>query len=196
MEVLLNNFKQHLIASGKSEDTASLYAQRIARFLRDADWPTENITAELVRTFLNRIKDKRTKRGCAMAVQQFLKFAAAHPSSISGEDQSSKPPAEAQPETVPPQQWLIENLVDEKARSDDLIATLAGKLMDHYLYFQSRIKGDEEDPDYLCRLAAEAKQLIESNLALFIRLFSGGREIDRTIQECFEATARRLASPS
>ena len=196
MELLLNDFKQHLIASGKSQDTASLYAQRIARFLRHANWPTEKITAELLRTFLNRIKDKRTKRGCAMALQQFLKFTAAHPSLVSRQDPSSRPPAEAEQETTLPQQWLIEKLVDEKARSDDLIATLAGKLMDHYLYFQSRINGNEEDSDYLCRLGSEAKQLIESNLALFIRLFSGGREIDRTIPEYFDATARRLASPS
>jgi hypothetical protein len=196
MELLLNDFKQHLIASGKSEDTASLYAQRIARFLRHADWPTEQITAELVLTFLNRIKDKRTKRGCAMAVQQFLKFTAAHPSLISGDDQPSKPTPQSQPETVPPQQWLVEKLVDEKARSDDLIATLAGKLMDHYLYFQKRINGDGEEPDYLCRLADEAKQLIESNLALFIRLFSNGREVDKTIPDSCDAAVRRIASQS
>ena len=194
MELLLNDFKQHLIASGKSDDTASLYAQRIARFLRHADWPTETITAEMTRSFLGRIKDKRTKRGCAMAVQQFLKFTAAHPSWIAGEDQSSKPPAQGQQETALPQQWLLEKLVDEKTRSDDLIATLGDKLMDHYLYFQSRIKGNEEDPDNLCRLADEARQLIESNLTLFIRLCSGGRKIQRTIPECFDAAARRLAS--
>ncbi|HEX7231634.1 MAG TPA: phage integrase N-terminal SAM-like domain-containing protein [Candidatus Binatia bacterium] len=196
MDPLLNDFKQHLIASGKSEDTASLYAQRIARFLSHADWPPEKITAELVRTFLNRIKDKRTKRGCAMAVQQFLKFTAAHSTLISREDQSSKPPGEGQQETVPPQQWLVEKLVDEKARSDELIATLARKLMDHYLYFQRRIKAEQEDPDYVCRLADEAKQLIESNLALFIRLFSSGREVDRTIPECCDAAVRRIASQS
>jgi hypothetical protein len=194
MEPLLNDFKQDLIASGKSEDTASLYAQRIARFLRHADWPPEKITAELVWTFLNRIKDKRTKCGYAMAVQQFVKFTAAHPSLISREDQSSKPPAQGQQETIPPQQWLVEKLVDEKTRSDELIATLARKLMDHYLYFQNRIKGDGEDPDYVCRLAEEAKQLIESNLALFIRLFSSGRELDRTIPECCDAAVRSIAS--
>ena len=44
------------------------------------------------------------------------------------------------PETALPQQWLLEKLVDEKTRSDDLLATLGGKLMNHYLYFQSRIK--------------------------------------------------------
>ncbi len=197
MELLLHNFKQHLIASGKSEDTASLYAQRIARFLRHTDWPTEKITADLVRSFLNRIKDKRTKRGCAMAVQQFLKFTAAHPSFISGENQSSKPPAQRQRETIPPQQWLLEKLINEKARSDELISMLASKLMDHYLYFQSRIKGNEEgDPDYLCRLADETKQLIESNLALFIRLFSSGQAVDTTIPECFDAAARGIASQS
>ena len=194
MKLLLNDFKLHLIASGKSEDTASLYAQRIARFLQHAEWPTEKISGDTARSFLSRIKDKRTKRGCAMAVQQFFKFTAMHPSLIAEEDQSSKPSAQSQQEIALPQQWLLEKLVDEKTRSDDLIAALGGKLMDHYLYFQSRIKGEEEDPDNICRLADEARQLIESNLALFIRLSSGGRKIHRTIPECFDAAARRIAS--
>jgi hypothetical protein len=129
-----------------------------------------------------------------MAVQQFLKFTAAHPSLISREDQASKPAPDGQQETVPPQQWLVEKLVDEKTRSDELIAMLGRKLMDHYLYFQNRLKGDEEDPDCVCRLADEAKQLIESNLALFIRLFSSGQKVDRTIPECCEAAVRTIAS--
>jgi hypothetical protein len=58
---------------------------------------------------------------------------------IVGEHQSLKPPAEGLPETALPPQWLLEEFIDEKTRSDDLLATLGGKLMDHHLYFQSRI---------------------------------------------------------
>src|ERR1044071_5370814 len=74
-----------------------------------------------------------------------------------------------------PNQWLLEKLIDEKSRFDNLIATLAHQLMDHYLYFQSRIRG-EENLKTVSRLADESRNLIESNLALFMRISSGGRE--------------------
>ena len=54
MEPLLNDFKQDLIASGKSEDTASLYAQRIARFLRHAI-NRDQIIATLLEGFASRL---------------------------------------------------------------------------------------------------------------------------------------------
>jgi hypothetical protein len=90
----------------------------------------------MVRSFPGAIKDERTKRGCAMTVRQFLKFYRGAPPSLIVGDNFTKPPAEGLPETALPQQWLLEKLVDEKTRSDDLTRTLGGKLMNHYIFFK------------------------------------------------------------
>jgi hypothetical protein len=137
---------------------------------------------------------RRTKHGYATAIRQFLQFTSAHPSIAVVEDQAPQAAGQNQQEPTMPQQWLLEKLIDDKSRTDDLIAKLGGKLMDHYLYFQSRIKGEGENMDNICRLADEAQHLIESNLALFIHLSSGGRKIHKTILECYEAAGRRLTS--
>ena len=196
MQLSLNDFKQHMIASGKSEHTATLYAQRVAGFLKHlTEQRIEKITEDSAQSYIAGIKDKRTKRGKVIAVHQFLKFAAQRSFPVrTKEDEAPLPSTQSQPEVALTQQWLLEKLIDEKSRSDDLIAALACKLMDHYLYFQSRITGGGDNLDSICRLADEAKQLIQSNLALFIRLSSGGRSINRTIPECFDAAARLFAS--
>ncbi|HEY6999285.1 MAG TPA: phage integrase N-terminal SAM-like domain-containing protein [Candidatus Binatia bacterium] len=191
MQLSLNDFKQHMIASGKSEHTATLYAQRVAGFLKHlTEQGIEKITEDSARSYVAGIKDKRTKRGTVVAVHQFLKFTVQRPFPVSAEeDEAPLPSTQSQPEVALTQQCLLEKLIDEKRRSDELIAALACKLMDHYLYFQRRIRGGGDSLDNICRLADEAKQLIQSNLALFIRLSSGGRNINRTMPECLDAAA-------
>ena len=160
---LLNDFKQHLIASGKPEHTASLYTQRVAGFVKYvSEQRIEKITEELGRSY------KRTKHGNAMvAVRQFVKFAAQLPLPLNAEeDKAPLRSAQSQREIAPSQQWLLEKLIDEKTYADDLVGKLGRQVMDHYLYFQGRIKG-EENLEHVYRLADEAKKLIESNLELF-----------------------------
>jgi hypothetical protein len=194
MQLRLNEFKQHLIASGKSEHTASLYTQRVAAFLKHlVEQNIDKMTEGSVRSYIAGIKDKRTARGSAIATRQFLKFSApTRLAEIMGDNEA--PVETCQEESVLPQQWLLEKLLDEKTRSDDLIATLGHQLLDHYSYFQSRIRGEREDRETVFRLADQAKNLIEPNLALFMRLSSGGREAPKTILEYFDEAARRLCS--
>lgn len=193
MQLLLNEFKQHLIGAGKSEHTASLYTQRVAVFLKHLGVENiEKMTQSSARSYIAGIKDKRTARGSAIAIRQFLNFSApTRLAEMAGDNEA--PAGSSQEETALPNQWLLEKLIDEKSRSDDLIATLAHHMMDHYLYFQTRIRG-EENLKTVCRLADESRNLIESNLALFMRISSGGREIHKTISEYFDGAARRLGS--
>jgi len=193
MQLLLNEFKQHLIGAGKSEHTASLYTQRVAAFLKKLGVEKiKKITHGSAQSYIAGIKDKRTARGSAIAIHQFLNFSApTRLVEMIGDDEALA--GSSQEETALPNQWLLEKLIDEKSRSDDLIATLAHHLMDHYLYFQSRIRG-EENLKTVSRLADESRNLIESNLALFMRISSGGRETHKTIPEYFDVAARRLGS--
>jgi hypothetical protein len=192
----LDDFKQHLIAVGKSKDTAALYAQRVARFLLHVAEPRiERIGEDLARSYLAGIKDRRIKHGYATAVSQFLKFAAAHAPMpvITGADKASQKSVQTEQETPPDRQWSFEKLIDEKSRTDELIAELGRKLMDHYLYFQARIQGEGENPEHLYRLANEARQLIESNLTVFIGLSSGGPK-DSSRNDFDEASSMRQAT--
>ncbi|MGN6731690.1 MAG: site-specific integrase [Candidatus Binatia bacterium] len=194
MKLLLNEFKQHLIVLGKSEHTASLYTQRVAAFLKHlAEQKIEKMTEGSMRCYIAGIKDRRTARGSAIAIGQFLKFSAPTQLAEITED-DEVPGSVCQEESMLPHQWLLEKLIDEKSGSDHLIATLGHQLMDHYLYFQNRIRGERENLKTVCRLADEARELIENNLALFMRLFSGGRKTDKTIPEYFDAAARRFGS--
>ena len=108
-----------------------------------------------------------------MAVRQFVKFAAQLPLPLNAEeDKAPLRSAQSQREIALSQQWLLDKLIDEKTHADDLVGKLGRKVMDHYLYFQGRIKG-EENLEHVYRLADEARKLIESNLELFFRLSSG-----------------------
>ena len=81
------------------------------------------------------------------------------------------------------QRWSLDKLIDQKGKDDDLIAKLARKVIDHYLYFQARLKGGPENLDDLCRFADECRELIESNLPLFMSLSAQGRNIHSVIDE-------------
>lgn len=79
--------------------------------------------------------------------------------------------------------WTIDKLVQEKAKSDDTIAQLARKVVDHYLYFQGRLRGEPEDLNDVSRFADECRDLIERNLPLFMSLSAGGRNVHSKIDE-------------
>jgi hypothetical protein len=81
------------------------------------------------------------------------------------------------------QRWAVDKLAEQKGSGQDLIAKLARRVIDHYLYFQNRIKGEEENLDDLVRFAEDCRELIESNLTLFMSLSAGGRNIHSKIDE-------------
>jgi hypothetical protein len=81
------------------------------------------------------------------------------------------------------QQWAADKLAEQKEAGDDLIAKLARKVIDHYLYFQGRIAGKPEDLDDIHRFAAECQELIQANLILFMSLSAQGKNIHPLINE-------------
>ena len=80
-------------------------------------------------------------------------------------------------------QWSVDKLIEQKEAADDLTAKLARKVIDHYLFFQSRMRGEPENLDDICRFADECRELIESNLPLFMGLSAQGRNVHSKIDE-------------
>jgi len=81
------------------------------------------------------------------------------------------------------EKWALEKLVDEKEKADDLIAALARRVIDHYVYFGKRLKGEADDLDELARFADDCREIIERNLPLFMGLSAGGRNLHPKIDE-------------
>jgi hypothetical protein len=81
------------------------------------------------------------------------------------------------------QQWAVDKLTAKKEANDDLVAKLARKVIDHYLYFQRRIQGEDENLDDVHRFAAVCQELIQSNLPLFMGLSAQGRNIHPLLDE-------------
>src|SRR4051812_16045655 len=76
-EALLDDFKQSLIAAGKSKSTIKATMNIIRRFLRHVgDTRLDRLTEEVTRAFFDGYEGQ-TRRQYAMSVSEFLKFAAA-----------------------------------------------------------------------------------------------------------------------
>jgi hypothetical protein len=120
-----------------------------------------------------------------MTVGQFLKFAAARlPALVNARGaESRRAAAPTKKELALHQKWTLDKLIEQKENDADLIAKLARKVIDHYIYFQGRMKGEPENLDDVYRFADECKELIESNLALFMKLSAQGRNVHSAIDE-------------
>jgi len=181
----LDDFEQHLIAAGKSKSTIKVTMNIVRRFLRHAgDTRLDRLSEEAARAFFDGLEGQ-TRMQYAMAVSQFLKFTAARlPAVINArgaESPRARPPTKK--ELAIREKWTLDKLVEQKENDTDLIAKLARKVIDHYLYFQGRMKGEPENLDDVYRFADECKDLIESNLMLFMKLSAEGRNIHSAIDE-------------
>ena len=180
------NFKQHLIAAGKAKDTVNVYMATVRRFLKHVgNERIDRISEEVTRSFFAGIKDRGTRRMNAMPIGQFLNFAAARLPVVvtarGAESPRARPPTKK--ELALRQKWTLDKLEEQTENDADLIAKLARKLIDHYLYFQGRIKGEPENLDDVQRFADECRDLIETNLPLFMGLSAQGRNIHSKIDE-------------
>lgn len=81
------------------------------------------------------------------------------------------------------QKWAVDKLAAEKEAGEDLIARLARKLIDHYVFFEQLTRGEELNLDTVHRFAAEAQELIASNLPLFMQLSVQGKNTHPIIDE-------------
>ncbi len=181
----LDDFKQSLIAAGKSKLTIKSMTNTVRRFLKHVEnQPVDRISEDLARSFFDG-QSGQTRRQYAMVISQFLRFSAARlPALVTARGaESPRAPAPTKKELALRQKWTLDKLLDQKNTDHDLIAKLGRKLIDHYLYFQGRMKGDPENLDDLVRFADECRDLIESNLALFMKLSADGRNVHSKIDE-------------
>jgi hypothetical protein len=57
------------------------------------------------------------------------------------------------------EQWTIDKAKEEKRARDDVLAQCAKKLTAHYLFFQRRLRGAEDDLEEIARFADECRDL-------------------------------------
>jgi hypothetical protein len=179
----LEDFRKHLEAGGRSKESARAYVAVVRRFLKHVgtDRP-ERISEEAARSFFAAVKNEKTRQGYAMAVNQFLKFSARNLPAVINRgptvsDRNGVAPRKLQ------QKWNVEKLRAAKEENDQLIARLARKVIDHYLFFQKLAKDGDVDLDEVARFTDECRELIESNLPLFMGLSAQGHNVHSAIDE-------------
>lgn len=178
-------FKQHLLAAGKTKDTVNVYMATVHRFLKHVDNERiDRISEEVTRSFFAGIKDRGTRRMNALTISQFLNFSVSRlPVVVTARGaESPRAAAPTKKDLARRQRWSVDKLVEQKENADDLIAKLARKVIDGYLICQQQIKG-EVNLDDLVRYVDECRDLIESNLTLFMGLSAQGRNIHSKIDE-------------
>lgn len=184
----LESFRRHL-EQHHTRTTVVNYMHHVRGFLDFiGNQRIDRVSEEQMRAYFARYKNqKRHTRSHAVAViSQYVKFATAGlPVVIDGRG-AAMPPAPATPskrDLALRKRWDVEKLVHESEAKDDLLAKFARKVSDHYLYFQTRLRGGDENLDEVGRLADECRELIESNLALFMALSASGRNVHPKIDE-------------
>ena len=181
----LEDFRQHLIANGVSKHVAGSYVSNVRRFLRHTgNMAVDRISEETTRAFFAKMQPSAVSN-CASAVSRFLRFSATRLPVVMGKGGMLPPPAapRSKKAVAMRDKWALEKLIDEKEKADDLIAALARRVIDHYVYFGKRLKGEPDDLDELARFADDCREIIERNLPLFMGLSAGGRNLHPKIDE-------------
>jgi hypothetical protein len=185
-EALIEDFKQSLIAAGKSKLTVKQTMEIVRRFLRHAgDTRLERVSEDLARAFFERYTGN-TRSHYASVISQFLRFAARDlPALIDdpGSERIPVPSVKDRKEIAMRQAWEVEKQTEQREGEENLIARLARQLINHYVFFKRRIKGAPEDPDELYRFAGECEELIRDNLQLFMELSAKGLNVHAIINE-------------
>ena len=184
LDALERDFERHLKTQGLATQSVYNYVSMARQFLRHVgETRIDRISEDTARSFFAGIKGEQSRKQYANAVSQFLRFSAARLPVVVNARGAESPRAPTKKEIALRQRWSVDKLVEQKSNDDDLIAKLARKVIDHYLYFQGRMKGQPENLDDIYRFADECKELIESNLALFMSLSAQGRNIHSAIDE-------------
>jgi hypothetical protein len=172
-------FELHLRQSGKHRKTVSQYISIVRRFLKHVGPHSrfDRVSPYSVKVFFEKLGGGKTNRDTyAMVVGRFLRFVAERSANLPAVRGSCQVPVLAR-------KWNADQARDQKEAEDDLIAKLARRVIDHFLYFEGRLKGGRENLDELTRLHDECRELIQTNLRLFMGLSAGGRNVHSIIDE-------------
>jgi hypothetical protein len=192
---ILAEFAEHLKADGYSAGSVDIYTRTAREFLKHVgNRPIDRISEAETRRFFNRFTNKHTHRDRATQVSAFLKFAMRGLPAVVNARGAESPRAPTKKELALKAKWTLDRLISEKERADDLIALLARKLIDHYVYFENRLKGEPDDFDEIARFVAESRDLIERNLPLFMSMSAQGRNVHSRIDERVQYDRYRMDS--
>jgi hypothetical protein len=183
---ILAEFAEHLKADGYSAGSVDIYTRTAREFLKHVgNRPVDRIGEAETRQFFERYKTANNRKHRAMHVSTFLKFAMRGlPAVVNARGaESPRAAASTKKDLALKARWTLDKLVSEKEKTDDLVSLLARRLIDHYMYFERRMKGEPENLDEIARFADECRELIQANLPLFMGLSAQGRNVHSKIDE-------------
>lgn len=175
----LDEFRRHLKASGLKPRTVQIYVGKVRSFLNAVGTRLDRVTEDQTRAYFAKFTNRQRTYN-AMVIKAFLAFEASRLPVVV--DKRVPKPA-AKRDAALQRRWSADKLTQQKQKDDDLIAQLARKVIDAYIYFESRMKGEPENLDDVYRLRDEFKDIIERNLGLFMGLSAQGRNIHSAIDE-------------
>jgi hypothetical protein len=183
----LDAFRAQLEQEKLAAGTIASYLGIVRAFLRSVgNRPVTQLGGSEVRQHFKRWKKTSSRKTAAHVITRYIRFAAAELPVVVG--QGALPPPVprrlTRKELALREKWTAEKLTHEKDAAEELSARLARKVIDHYLFFQRLLKtGGQADLDEVARFADEAREIIESNLPLFMGLSAGGLNVHPRIDE-------------
>jgi hypothetical protein len=187
LAALLPDFERHL-KQHSAKRTVENYMRIARRFVAFVgNEPVQRISEDIVAEFFKDIgASSHYKKNAGMVIGHLLRFALLRlpvPAGKRGPTVPAPDPVQDAREIALRQHWNFDRLLEEKERGDDVIAMLGRQLVNHYVFFQSRLAGTPENIDELIRLADECREVIERNLPLFMKLSALGKNLGRLINE-------------
>jgi hypothetical protein len=181
-------FEEFLRQGGKSANIIDRYRRTVHRFLAFiGNEPLPKVSQDMVREFFNAIDGSpQWKRDLALIINQFMRFALVRLPAPIRKPEPTIPvpdPVRDAREIALRERWSYDRVLREKERADDLVAILGRQLINHYLFFQSRVAGARENMDEVIRLMDECRLVIEDNLQLFLKLSAMGKNLGSVINE-------------
>ena len=183
----LEEFRSHLQTQGYAPASVCNKVSIVGSFLKHiGNKRVDAITEADVRNYFAKHVTRKRKSIYACSIAAYLKFAANGLPVVVDRTGAAVPPLARKPtkkDLALREKWTIDKLTAEKEAADDLIGQLARQLVNHYVFFEKRRKGAPDDLDEIGRFADECRQLIETNLALFMGLSASGRNINPIFTE-------------
>jgi len=183
----LEDFRRYLQSEGYKPGSIPTMLYHVRVFLKHiGNKRVDRLTEADTRDYFAKHVSHKHRRGPASSISAYIKFAAKSLPVVVDRMGAALPPPARKPtkkELALREKWTIDKLMAEKETANDLIGRLARQLMNHFVHFEKRRRGAPDDLDEIGRFADECRQLIESNLALFMGLSASGRNINPIFTE-------------
>ena len=183
----LEDFRRHLQGQGYAPTSVCKMVTIVRSFLKQVGKKrVDAITETDTGNYFAKHVSRKSRMSYACSIAAYLKFATKSLPVVVDRTGAALPPPTRKPtkkDLALREKWTIDKLTAEKEAADDLIGQLARQLVNNYVFFEKRRKGAPDDLDEIGRFADECRQLIESNLALFMGLSANGSNINPLFTE-------------